>query len=913
MVMRQRKPTFKGWWRNLTLLHLFILIAVTVIPALQAASIMESTPGPSRYRPDRILIQPKPGRHGPALASLHSRHGATVWRTFASLDHLQVIQLPAGVPVAEALALYESSGDVEFAEPDYWVQASLEPNDPEYIRQALWGLNNVGQNGGVPDIDIDAPEGWGLRNSASNIIVAVIDSGVEYQHADLSANMWVNAGALSAIVADEDQNGFATDVYGINAINRSGDPADDYGHGTLLAGIIGAVGNNHLGVVGVAWQVRIMACKFLDNQGHGSISDAIACMDYARQNGAQIINASWNNSDYSQSLRSAILRLRQDGIILVASAGNGGQDSDTHPSYPCGYEVDNIVTVTAIDRNGFLPPTANYGATSVDLAAPGADIYSTWHGPGTIYASASGTSMAAAYVTGSFAVVKAHFPHEDYRQLINRVMSATKPLPAMQGKCLTGGMASLKNALGSSLIAHFEPSAKTGAVPLAVVFTNLSTGDMSGLTWDFGDGSPLSQEIHPQHLFLKEGQCTVTLTVTSKNGSSNTHSQVISAIANYQIEAANFSWVEPEDMAAVILDNDGVSPALPMPFPFIFFNQSYEQVYVGANGLLGFLRPGMEIRPHGTLPNLEPPQAIICPYWDALIPMHPGAIRFGAMGNAPNRSAVITWTEVRRDLTPEVALTFQAILEEASRQIKFQYREVQPEAWNGGGRPTAIGVENETGVVASLFGGQSVAASPTNHQAILFRPTSAGGLVVSPVSPLAAWGTTGGPFALDHTALVLRNSARYNLSWNVTHEQNWLSLSATNGTLNPSETCTVTCAINTNAATLIMGEYRDPLRFRISGDGLGDCTRTVILSVRLPQPTKLVPLSLPSPGQLAWRLSGNPGASFRWDYSTNLLSWFPFQTNSLPANGTWDFTDTQAGHFNQRFFRVVPTPDSPEH
>jgi len=352
--------------------------------AAQPASPPPLAPGLLPYRADRILVQPKPRSSSVALASLHQAHRAATVRTLAQSGNLQVVWLAPGANVSDTVATYQRSGLVEYAEPDYWVQAlarkshtcargkpttrtreisglqqnrafvygtssvgspgeprwrndrllasssvswfgrgfassphrvanrlwrAIEdchgqvldtrkheicglggPDDPEYINGTLWGFNNTGQNGGVADADIDAPEGWDILNSASDVIVAVIDSGIHYTHEDLAENMWVNPGEIPGNRQDDDGNGFIDDVHGINVLTGSGDPRDDYGHGTHIAGIIGAVGNNGKGVVGVAWRVRLMACKFLDQTGNGSVSDAVQCIDYARGKGARIIN-----------------------------------------------------------------------------------------------------------------------------------------------------------------------------------------------------------------------------------------------------------------------------------------------------------------------------------------------------------------------------------------------------------------------------------------------------------------------------------------------------------------------------------------------------------------------------------------------------------------------------------------------
>jgi subtilisin family serine protease len=284
-------------------------------PAQTSNSPSSQTSVPA-YRADRILMQPKPGISLPKLANFHAVQKCEVLQTFGGIGGLQVVRVPGGETVPGLIAKYQGSGLVEFAEPDYEVHAALAPNDPKYLDGTLWGLNNTGQNGGTTDADIDAPEGWDVLTSASNIVVAVLDTGVRYTHEDLASNMWVNP----------NDGG-----HGFNALNGTNDPGDDNGHGTLVSGVLGALGNNGKGVTGVAWQVQIMACKCLDSAGNGSDLDLIAGIDYARTNGARIINASLDSSGYSQALSNAVLSAHDAGIIFVASCGNNSQNVDASP------------------------------------------------------------------------------------------------------------------------------------------------------------------------------------------------------------------------------------------------------------------------------------------------------------------------------------------------------------------------------------------------------------------------------------------------------------------------------------------------------------------------------------------------------------------------------------------------------
>jgi len=413
------------------------------------------------YREDRIMIQPKQDASPAALAAFHATLGTEVLRTFEGIGRLQVLRVPGGQRVPELVAKYEQSGLVKFAEPDYLVQAATTPDDPKYLDGTLWGLNNTGQNSGTADADIDAPEAWEVLTSASNIVVAVLDTGVRYTHEDLAANMWV------------DPNGGG---HGLNALTGTNDPSDDNGHGTLMAGVLGAIGNNGKGVAGVAWRVQMVACKCLDRSGNGSDSDVITCIDFARTNRARIISASLDSSGFSQALSNAIYSARTAGIIFVASCGNGppAHDVDVTPRYPACYDLDNIVSVAYTTRNDTLGFLSNYGATNVDLAAPGDQIYSTYAASDTSYypsfdfINVAGTSYAAAYVSGAFALVLAKYPAENYQQIIRRVLNATDPLPALSGKCVTAGRLNLRQALSPPLTLAVIPTTGDGPFQLRV-------------------------------------------------------------------------------------------------------------------------------------------------------------------------------------------------------------------------------------------------------------------------------------------------------------------------------------------------------------------------------------------------------------------------------------------------------------
>ena len=402
----------------------------------------------SAHRADRILIVPKQGRSA-ILDTLHARHKARLKKSFPGLGNIQVIELPPGVSAADMVARYRQSGEVELADLDVVLTACAQPNDPRLANGDQWHLNNFGQSGGVFDADMDAVEAWSNLNSASNVIVAVIDSGLRVTHQDIAANLWVNPGEIPGNGIDDDGNKVIDDIHGINAGGSvtNGVLTDNFGHGTHVAGILGAVGNNGLGVSGVAWKVRVMACRFLDDFGNGYAADLVECLDYARTHGAKVINCSFETpGPINGSLSNAFWRLRNDGIVVVAAAGNSGLDTDIAPRYPACFAIDNIISVMASSRSDTYLGY-NFGATTIDLAAPGFEILSTYYRSDSDYYSMSGTSMAAPCVAGAAALILAKFPHLTPQQVINRILGTVDKVPDFASKCVTGGRLNLARAL----------------------------------------------------------------------------------------------------------------------------------------------------------------------------------------------------------------------------------------------------------------------------------------------------------------------------------------------------------------------------------------------------------------------------------------------------------------------------------
>lgn len=344
-------------------------------------------------------------------------------------------------------------GVVDYVEPDIAYKADATPNDPLFSQ--LWGMHQSN------NFDIDAPEAWDVTtgDTQNPVVVGVIDTGIDYNHTDLAANMWVNSAEKNGVAGvDDDANGVVDDIYGYNAITGSGNPIDDMAntfHGTHCAGTIGGVGNNGVGVVGVAWNVKLMALKFLSSSGSGWLTDAIKAVQYAvmmRQRGVnlRVLSNSWGGGGYAQSLYDAIAAANNAGMLFTAAAGNNATNTDASAYYPQGYNVPNVVSVAAADSNGALAYFSNYGATTVDLAAPGVSILSAKGGGTNAYQYLSGTSMATPHVSGVAAILFGLDPTLTPSSARQLLMNTVKPDAAFNGKMVAPGFVDVKNVVNAT-------------------------------------------------------------------------------------------------------------------------------------------------------------------------------------------------------------------------------------------------------------------------------------------------------------------------------------------------------------------------------------------------------------------------------------------------------------------------------
>jgi subtilisin family serine protease len=366
-----------------------------------------------------------------AVAEQYSKMGDLV--VYAEPNTTITLDEPADFPTTRDLVHREFSANT--------------PNDPQFGQQ--WALNNSGQDGGKEHADISALLAWAKTRGSSDVVVAVLDSGVDYTHTDLRSNMWLRPDNLAAYTDDE--LGVFNDEHGFNGTDKMTDPMDDNGHGTHCAGIIGAEGDNNEGIAGVNWNVEIMPLKFLGRGGFGTTADAIKAINYAidrKEKGVniRIINASWGSTSKSKALEDTIRAAGEAGILFVAAAGNNGSDNDKRAHYPSNYDLPNVVSVAALDRNDELASFSNWGLKRVHVAAPGKDILSTWLGDD--YREASGTSMAAPQVSGVAALIVANNPKITVEQLKERLLRSVDTIDSLKGKVASGGRINAAKAVG---------------------------------------------------------------------------------------------------------------------------------------------------------------------------------------------------------------------------------------------------------------------------------------------------------------------------------------------------------------------------------------------------------------------------------------------------------------------------------
>ncbi len=394
------------------------------------------------HRPGEILIKFRHQASPSQRQAIRTDLGAGTRRQL--LRGIEHLRLGRGVSIEEALERYRRHPHVLYVEPNYLIQVAVLPDDVEFDRQ--WGLHNRGQTEGTPGADIGAQEGWNISTGRRDVLLAVVDTGIDYTHPDLADNIWHNPGEIPGNGLDDDGNGFVDDVRGWDFVANDADPMDENGHGTHVSGIAGAAGDNGVGVAGVAWKVSLVPLRALDANGFGDVADSIEAFAYAISIGVRIVNNSWV-APHSQALEDAVQATEDADVLMVAAAGNFGFDLEVDPVYPASFPNDNIVVVTTSNDDDRRPFFASIGSASVDLAAPGVNIFSTVLGGS--YGFNSGTSMSTPHVSGAAALLMSVAPNLPASSARRILVQTAEPAEAFSGLTVSSGTVHIGNALSS--------------------------------------------------------------------------------------------------------------------------------------------------------------------------------------------------------------------------------------------------------------------------------------------------------------------------------------------------------------------------------------------------------------------------------------------------------------------------------
>ena len=705
--------------------------------------------GRAKYVPDQLLVRFRGGVDKLAMRAGHAQAGAEVLKEFRIVENLQLVRLPAGMTVEQARRYYRARPDVLYAEPNYIRhidQAPITPNDPLYPE--MWNLHNTGQSGGRPGADIHAPEAWGLTTGSSSVVVAVIDTGI-YSHPDLAANVWSSPTSYTVTLNGKSIT-CAAGTHGFNAITQTCVPADDNSHGTHVAGTIGASGNNGTGVVGVNWQVQVMACKFLDASGGGNTADQITCMEYLammKDRGVNLVasNNSYGGAGSSQAEKDAIDAHRQRGILFIAAAGNAGANNDLTSFYPANYGLPHMITVAATDRSDALADFSNFGRSSVHLGAPGSEILSTV--PPSGYAVYSGTSMAAPHVTGVAALLKAQDPARDWKAIKNLILAGGDTIPAVantisQKRLSAYGSLACSNTVLQQRIQPRDADAYVGSGDsLTFEVLNINCGAPNGLLEVPVDGGPetiiLADDGAGPDLEANDGIYVARRQWLASEIGDHTLAfpnndivtvHVLPPLSAYAFSTdVPFNYREFEGTDLVLGDDD--SAVIRPPFPVQFGGASFPTLNVNSNGNVTFFAPFAEwdnspFPASGTA-------TLVAPFWDDLS----GSVRWDVTGTAPNRELVIEWRHAFAMIcmwseSPRDYATFQIVFFESSSDILFNYADVELgpydpyDMWRGcaeevnGGASATVGVQS-TRNLANQFSFDT--ASLSNNSSILWQ------------------------------------------------------------------------------------------------------------------------------------------------------------------------------------------------
>jgi serine protease len=662
------------------------------------------------YTSNEIIVRFKSGIARTGAAAVNAKHGTQVLHEYRVPSNLQVVALPSGLTVDQAIEAYNRDPEVMYAEPNYIYELAVTPNDTNFTN--LYGMNNTGQTGGTPDADINAPEAWEFSTGSNNVVIGLLDSGFDFNHPDLVANIFNNPGEIAGNGIDDDGNGVIDDVHGIDAIGNSGNPMDTDGHGTHVTGTMAARGNNGAGVAGVNWNATIVACRAFNPSG--ALDDILQCMDYfltlktRANNPVDIVatNNSWGGGPFSQALQDAITAHGQAGMLFVAAAGNAASNNDVSPFFPATYPNNNIISVLATTHNDQRASFSNFGASTVDVGAPGENIFSTL--PNNSFGLLSGTSMATPHVTGLVGLIKAQNPSRTPQQIKNLILTGGTATPGTTGTTMTGRRIRADNSLNCvnrALVNRVLPAGTavftgTGtAIPLSILSITCDSPTTTPQVVTVSPGNELITLVDTDGSGLFTGSFTPSRAGTSTLTFPNGDVVSVTAVANYSpARVVPFEFVTINGTVLPLMCDD-CSAQITSPFPIRFGGATpgSTNLFVGSNGIISFTQ-AINTFTNQPLPSTVG-QTIVAPHWDDLFPPNGGTIRFEAVGTAPNRQLVIEWRAIPHISVGNSAATFQVVFFENSPNIRFNYADVifGSPAFDNGASAT-VGVQVTAGV-----------------------------------------------------------------------------------------------------------------------------------------------------------------------------------------------------------------------
>lgn len=718
------------------------LAAAPITLPLQAAQQARSSE--PRFLDGVVLVGFKPGTAGSERANARAVAGAVRAEQLSPLaKDAEKFTLAPGRGVKEAIEALKRNPNVRYAEPDYILTKAAVSNDTYYTNGSLWGMYGDATSP-ANQYGSQAGEAWALGYTGSNeIYIGVIDEGIQVTHPDLQANIWVNPHETPGDGIDNDGNGKADDVHGWDFVNNDASVYDAGGdaHGTHVSGTIGGVGGNGIGVAGVNWNVTMISGKFLGASG-GSTSGAIAAVDYMNdlksRHGLNIVatSNSWGGGGFSQALLDAINRGGDRDILFIAAAGNSGTDNDAGNYYPSNYQCTNagsrgwdcVVSVASITSSGAKSSFSQYGATTVDLGAPGSGVSSTV--PSNSYASYNGTSMATPHVSGAVALCASLNPGQSGAVLREKLMASTAPTASLNGITATGGRLDV-GTLAPQCVAETNPvsgapsSLTAETIDDSSIFLQWSAGTTSNASFFDIERAPagcaagaftrvarvsasatshLATGLAPETEYcfqVRAGNYLPSQTAATNTASATTLAPPPPPPPYYCSSTAS-DWVQGGVGAVTLSDDASANYYLPFNFPFYGETLTGGQVdtyTVSSNGFLTLGgNSGATSYSNVDIPSAATPNGFVAPWWDDFNPGVGGTVRTFVSGSAPARRLVVSWEGVPHFSLAGSTYSFQAVLEEATGDIVLNYQDVTggSSSYDRGASGT-VGIEHAEG------------------------------------------------------------------------------------------------------------------------------------------------------------------------------------------------------------------------